>query len=80
MSPTLAVILFVVFFALMIILSDKLKMSIGLLGVLFAISAAGLEGFSMAVVGYFPTNTIITPSFQCFLLLCPADRPFCRYC
>jgi len=73
MSPTLAVILFVVFFALMIILSDKLKMSIGLLGVLFAFILSGWFGKAspMAVVGYFPTNTIITlfiaSTFFCYV-------------
>jgi len=73
MSPTLAVILFVVFFALMIILSDKLKMSIGLLGVLFAFILSGWFGKAspMAVVGYFPTNTIITlfitSAFFCYV-------------
>ncbi len=73
MSPVLAVILFVVFFVLMIVLSNKTKMPIGLLGVLFAFILAGwFAGSSpMAVVGYFPTNTIITlfiaSAFFCFV-------------
>ncbi|NLN07225.1 MAG: hypothetical protein GX167_06365 [Firmicutes bacterium] len=73
MSPTLAIILFVVFFALMVILSDKLKMSIGLLGALFAFILSGWFGKASptAVVGYFPTNTIITlfiaSTFFCYV-------------
>lgn len=73
MSPTIAVILFVVFFALMIILSDKLKMSIGLLGLLFSFVLTGwfAGGSPMTVVGYFPTNTIITlfiaSTFFCYV-------------
>ena len=73
MSPVVAVILFVVFFALMIILSDKLKMSIGLLGLLFAFVLTGwvAGGNPMTVVNYFPTNTIITlfiaSAFFCYV-------------
>ncbi len=73
MSPVVAVILFVVFFALMIILSDKVKMSIGLLGLLFAFVLTGwvAGGNPMTVVGYFPTNTIITlfiaSAFFCYV-------------
>jgi len=73
MSPVVGVILFVVMFALMIILSDKIKMSIGLIGLLFAFILTGwvAGGNPMSVVNYFPTNTILTlfiaSAFFCYV-------------
>ena len=73
MSPVLAVIIFVFFFVLMIVLSDKLGMLIGLLGMLFTFVMSGwFCGISpMAIVGYFPTNTILTlfiaSTFFCYV-------------
>lgn len=73
MSPVLAVIIFVVFFALMVILSDKLGITIGILGMLFTFIMSGwFCGIApAAIVGYFPTNTIITlfiaSTFFCYV-------------
>ncbi len=68
-----AVLIFVVFFALMVILSDKLGITIGILGMLFTFIMSGwLCGIApAAIVGYFPTNTIITlfiaSTFFCYV-------------
>ncbi len=62
MSPALAVIIFVVFFALMVILSGKLNLPIGVLGALFTFIMSGwICGVAPGqIVGYFPLNTIMT--------------------
>ena len=60
MSPLVGLILFIVFFAAMIVFSSKLKINIGILGILFAFILAGWFGgvSPSTIVGYFPLSTI----------------------
>lgn len=73
MSEITAIIIFVVFFALMVILSGKLKINIGILGFLASFILAGwIGGASPAtIVSYIPTSTLFTlfiaSAFFCYV-------------
>jgi len=60
MSPVVGLILFIVFFALMVILSGKLNLNIGVLGIIFSFILAGWFGKMSAndIIATFPTGTI----------------------